>query len=689
MINQSYLNIDNNVYNEFMTYIKQFGVFKTTAKYNILYVCDANYLLTKMSRVRFWAIEELNKSEFVNMQIIGPGFDNFNNNISLQDNIKKLNTDFDLVIWYKPLNPSYNYDITQKLPYKTMLRYNEMWDIEWTKKEIDESQTDIIICHHYNDYLSYVDMYKSKPEIKFIYIPHQANPTIFKPLNIKKDIDILISGALDAKHYPFRNRLAKLIINNKSGILKKYNIVHHIRPRQINKLSFNNNNQIDYNIMINRSKLCVVCSSSYNYRLGKYVEIPMAGGVAIGDLPFEDKRSFERNNIVLKTTMTDDEILKTIIKTLEKPAAIENKIQSGIQWATNYTTCKYVDNLINVIKSACSNKIFIISDDIPETNIEFKGQKWICDELKREFMNAFPDDTTNDPFEAGIVWYLAPWNYKYKPQNISLNDWYTILKYKKVICSQHHIDKDKIKLLDSQFKFMKKHSDKIHAICDKTKYDLELHFNQDNTNQNDTIKFDKNKIYKQLFWINPDIFHELPKEEIRDKYQFSEDAYLVGSFQKDTEGKTGLPKMSKGPDIFINIVKDMHEKNNNVEVVLTGLRREYILTQLELLGIKYHYFNMVSLSEINELYNCLNLYLVSSRCEGGPRAIVEAGLTKTPIISTDVGIASELMDPKSIFDVNNWNTYINAEPNVELLYNNVEKLTTKEYLSEFKNSLIQ
>ena len=55
---------------------------------------------------------------------------------------------------------------------------------------------------------------------------------------------------------------------------------------------------------------------------------------------------------------------------------------------------------------------------------------------------------------------------------------------------------------------------------------------------------------------------------------------------------------------------------------------------------------MVSFKELNELYNLLNLYVVSSRYEGGPQAIMECALIKTPIISTDVGIASEILSPR-------------------------------------------
>ena len=89
--------------------------------YNILCVIDANYLLKKMSRVRFWAIEDLGKRNNVLLTITGPGFNNFDNSKSLQENILNLNTKFDIIMWYKPLNENYNYDKNIKMPFKTLI----------------------------------------------------------------------------------------------------------------------------------------------------------------------------------------------------------------------------------------------------------------------------------------------------------------------------------------------------------------------------------------------------------------------------------------------------------------------------------------------------------------------------------------------------------------------------------------
>ena len=97
---------------------------------------------------------------------------------------------------------------------------------------------------------------------------------------------------------------------------------------------------------------------------------------------------------------------------------------------------------------------------------------------------------------------------------------------------------------------------------------------------------------------------------------------------------------------------------------------------------------MITLDQVNELYNILDLYIVSSRCEGGPRSIFECGLTNTSIISTNVGIASELMNKKSIFDANNYITYKNAVPDNDFLRNNVQLLSCKEYFNEFKDYIV-
>ena len=80
---------------------------------------------------------------------------------------------------------------------------------------------------------------------------------------------------------------------------------------------------------------------------------------------------------------------------------------------------------------------------------------------------------------------------------------------------------------------------------------------------------------------------------------------------------------------------------------------------------------MPPFNELNELYNCLDLYIVSSRYEGGPQAIFECALTKTPIISTNVGVAPEVLSPNSIYDMSNFDS---AKPDIEYAFSNAKNI---------------
>ena len=88
---------------------------------------------------------------------------------------------------------------------------------------------------------------------------------------------------------------------------------------------------------------------------------------------------------------------------------------------------------------------------------------------------------------------------------------------------------------------------------------------------------------------------------------------------------------------------------------------------------------MLDLESINKLYNILDLYIVSSRVEGGPQAILECAASKTPIISRDVGIASEVLNTKSLFDQD----FSKAAPDIEYAYNSVKELFIPKGMDKF------
>ena len=274
-------------------------------------------------------------------------------------------------------------------------------------------------------------------------------------------------------------------------------------------------------------------------------------------------------------------------------------------------------------------------------------EDWIVDRFKKEFSDYNQELFTNEVKDADIIWIIAPWSWKNVPKKY--------LKTKKVLCTVHHVDFDKfIGKEKRNFYKLDRFVDIYHTISDKSSEQL--------------VSLTTKKIYNFPFWVNSKIWFDIPESSLlKIKYNIPKDRYILGSFQRDTEGKDKIsPKLSKGPDRFIEIVKKMAEKKK-IFVLLAGHRRQYIIRLLEKYKIEYLYYEKVSFEELNELYNCLDLYIVSSRIEGGPQSIFECGLSKTPIISTDVGIAKKVLATESIFDMKNFQS---AQPNVEFAYQN-------------------
>ena len=290
-------------------------------------------------------------------------------------------------------------------------------------------------------------------------------------------------------------------------------------------------------------------------------------------------------------------------------------------------------------------------------------ENWIIDRIKEEWAKYNQMHNSKKPKTADIFWIIAPWTWK----KIKIKD----LENKKIVCSIYHIDEDKLD--DAQLnEFQKRDAnvDFYHVISEKTK---------------DQVRSLTDKPIKSIpFWVNQNIWFEIEnKYDLKKKYGIDKDTYCIGSFQRDTEGSDLIsPKLSKGPDRFIQIIEGLQEKHEKIQVILTGKRRNYVITELKKRNIDFKYFEMVDFSKINELYNLLDLYVVSSRFEGGPQSILECAVTKTPIISTDVGIAKEILSPSSIYNMEN---FLDAKADVDYAYKNVEKFLIPKGIDNFNN----
>ena len=269
-------------------------------------------------------------------------------------------------------------------------------------------------------------------------------------------------------------------------------------------------------------------------------------------------------------------------------------------------------------------------------------ENWIVDRFVKEWATNNNFITSKNIKKSNIIWIISPWTWK----KLSKSQ----IKKKKVLVTIHHIDEKKFDMKD--FESLDQYVDFYHVISKITKDKLQ--------------KITDKKIFYSPFWTSPNNWFEIEnKMKLKAKYDVDNEEYLIGSFQRDTEVDRKSPKLEKGPDNLLKIILDYKSLGKDVKVILCGKRRDYIINELNQNDVKFSYYEMISIKELNELYNILDLYVVSSRVEGGPAAIMEAALAKTPLISTDVGLASEILHPESIFDMPN---HTSAIPNVDYAY---------------------
>ena len=163
------------------------------------------------------------------------------------------------------------------------------------------------------------------------------------------------------------------------------------------------------------------------------------------------------------------------------------------------------------------------------------NESWVVDRFRNDWYKYNDDISTNNLKNADLIWIISPWVWKKIPKRQ--------LKKKQVICSIYHIDFDSFDENEKKDFFNRdQYVDEYHVISKKTKEQLET--------------LTDKKITSIPFWVDNNIFYNIEnKVELRNKFGFNQDDFIIGSFQRDTEGHDlKSPKLIKGPDIFFNIV---------------------------------------------------------------------------------------------------------------------------------------
>jgi len=303
----------------------------------LLFLCDKKYWDNKMSRVRFHSAEAILRHKNIIGIKDGAGFDGW---VNAEYSVKKHSPD--IVFWYKPLEIN-GYE---NISVPKIISYNEMYDIENTKKEILKSKSNIVICHLENDMKKYKNI-----NFNLYNLPHCIEKTIFKDYKERKKYDVLLAGVISKEIYPLRYKFQKII---KDNLLKNLNvkILNHPGYRIKNV----NEQVVSYARELNRSKLVLSCSSIYKYALAKYVEVPACGSLLLADLPDERNEFFKNLIVPIDISMSESEIVEIINYWIKSNDEREEKINLNYKLIMeSYTQEHYSEKFYKIIQNYLNN----------------------------------------------------------------------------------------------------------------------------------------------------------------------------------------------------------------------------------------------------------------------------------------------------------------------------------------------
>jgi glycosyltransferase involved in cell wall biosynthesis len=160
--------------------------------------------------------------------------------------------------------------------------------------------------------------------------------------------------------------------------------------------------------------------------------------------------------------------------------------------------------------------------------------------------------------------------------------------------------------------------------------------------------------------IDPEKVHQIPigvdldnfplvdqagRTRARAELGIPQSSFVVGSFVKDGVGlgDGSEPKLVKGPDTLVAVLARLHELIAELFVLLTGPARGYVRRELESRGVAQGHALLETRTDLGRAYHALDVTLVASRQEGGPKAVLESLAAGVPLVTTRVGQAPELL----------------------------------------------
>lgn len=150
------------------------------------------------------------------------------------------------------------------------------------------------------------------------------------------------------------------------------------------------------------------------------------------------------------------------------------------------------------------------------------------------------------------------------------------------------------------------------------------------------------------------------RSELRARWNIPPAARAVANFATGAGVEDdGSARARQGADLLLRILEGVRRRGLPVHALLTGSGGDGLRTELAALGVPCTVVGRPATAQAaapgadpeapaaNLLYHAADLYLLTSRWDGW-QAVLEAGATRTPILSTPVGPAADVLEPQCL-----------------------------------------
>lgn len=325
---------------------------------NITSLWPERLFRTKQSPSRRFTLRALAERHDVNFHQSGPGFPDWNDSLTGMQNIDRLMPGCHAVISYKALGGCEFGGVKEPAEVAkhclTAESFNEahagfpggggaMHPGGGTAaQECRKGHIRLVVIHHENDRprMRAVEDYGAT----LVHIPHGAHPMFAEAARPWSERSgVLLTGVLNAQHYPLRQRWYELIA---SGRIKG---AYFRRPGNYTQSVEESDRLVrEYATALGSCRVKLGCSSVWRYGLQHLSESALAGCAHVCDMPACVAPGFERMIHAVQPDAHDDELVSAVEYALAHAEELGTAAQAEAK--ANYTTAHYAERLVAAIR---------------------------------------------------------------------------------------------------------------------------------------------------------------------------------------------------------------------------------------------------------------------------------------------------------------------------------------------------